>query len=140
MKSSDNAAHGTHQCPDCHYSSDREYRLRDHINHVHKGLKPHKCPHCQYSAAQPQTLRDHIMVIHDGIRPYKCTECVKSYGRPGQLKSHVDSVHRKIRAYKCDLCDYAGFASLFGLKVLYNVFRNCIYIMNNCNCMDCNYI
>merc|ERR1719154_127555 len=102
----------THRCPHCSYSTGREHLLRDHINEVHKGLKPHKirkdgshqCQECDYSTQREKVLRDHINQVHRGIKPHKCPHCDYAAGQMCTLRVHIRSIHEKIKPYKCTEC------------------------------------
>ena len=91
--------------------------VKEHINAVHKKVKPFECtvPGCDYRAVNKGRLNFHIKVVHTAIRSYKCEKCDKTFTTSYYLKIHTTRVHDNVRNHKCDQCDKA-FKSITELK------------------------
>ena len=91
------------KCEHCGKVLGTPYRLRVHIDVVHKGLKPFQCNVCGKSFGRKCGLAQH-KVSHSAIKPHVCTECGKSFLHLSRLKSHIDITHRGLEPFKCQEC------------------------------------
>ena len=100
---------GEWKCEQCGKVLCRKESLRNHINAVHRKLKPFACSHfgCGRAFAQKRDLRRHSR-IHTGERPFHCSHCAKRFRDSSHLKKHIRT-HTGDRPYVCrhPLCDQA---------------------------------
>ena len=80
------------------------HTLRQHVDAVHRGIKPFVCNSCEYTSAFPHHLRRHIEIVHEGKRPFKCETCNKDYTAQQHLQIHIDSFHEGKKPFQCSKC------------------------------------
>ena len=68
-----------------------------------KKKKKFKCSQCQKIFTRPRLL-EHINSVHRGLKPYKCNTCPKYFSLQPNLKRHIDAVHKGRKDFKCDSC------------------------------------
>ncbi len=78
--------------------------LRNHVNAVHKKMKPHKCQICAVTFSRISSLKSHVDAIHNNLRPFECKICSKALTTNRSLKQHVEAVHEKMKSHKCQIC------------------------------------
>ena len=100
------------KCTDCDYSNIYPNRIKQHIDHVHRGVKRRrsilinqnmnknkKCQResCEYAGTQNcSKLESHSL--------YFCKQCQLSFARNDSLKFHKDKIH-EVLVFKCTYCD-----------------------------------
>ena len=50
------------------------------------------------------SYKDHVNVVHKKIKPFKCQDCGHCFGRKSKLKEHRDRIHLLIKRHECDYC------------------------------------
>ncbi|XP_050310629.1 transcription factor IIIA-like [Anthonomus grandis grandis] len=103
---------GSHKCPEpgCLATFSRPYRLKNHIQSQHKGLKPYKChiEGCEKSYTNDSHLKRHIVVTHNETKQSEeliCSEphCGQIFANKYSLKKHVNRNHKNL-SFNCDKC------------------------------------
>ena len=103
------------ECKICSKPICSDYNMKQHIDRVHKKVKPFKCQLCSKAFGYQTVLNLHIDIVHKKLRPYQCETCLKSFGQIVHLNSHVDAVHKNLKPFQCKDCSRAfGYRS--GLK------------------------
>ena len=59
----------------CPKSYNENYYLQNHIDRVHKKLKPFVCDLCGMSFTMKGSMKNHVTTVHKGIREHVCHEC-----------------------------------------------------------------
>jgi hypothetical protein len=49
------------------------------------------CHQCKTRFTRKQNLTQHVQAVHKGVRPFQCTYCDKNFTRNGTLKRHRKS-------------------------------------------------
>jgi hypothetical protein len=110
------------ECKICSKPICSDYNMKQHIDRVHKKVKPFRCQLCSKAFGYQTVLNLHIDVVHKKLRPYQCETCLKSFGQIVHLNSHVDAVHKNLKPFQCKDCSKAfGYRS--GLKTHVNTFH-----------------
>ena len=78
-------------------------------------IEERKCQFCGKVFSSKGNLKEHLKHVHEGIKAYKCYVCHKTFSQNGNLKSHISSVHDGIHTHKCEMCKKT-FSSKTGLK------------------------
>ncbi|XP_058124171.1 zinc finger protein 260-like isoform X2 [Anopheles coustani] len=90
------------ECQHCPRKFSNTTNLRQHIDLVHRGLRPHECGKCGKRFGYRHKLKEH-MNMHDGVRNLQCRYCEKSFTHSSHLTVH-ERVHTGAKLYMCDLC------------------------------------
>ena len=94
-------------CPYCEYKAHLKQSLESHIQAVHAGIK-YPCDMCDYKAPQKGHIKRHKLTVHGfGLR-YPCTYCQKTFSCNQTFQRHMREVHVKDR-FPCSLCDFVGY-------------------------------
>ena len=80
----------SYKCNLCEKGYNEKYKLKRHIESIHKGAKPFKCKLCGHSSKYKSDLKSHINDIHNKIKDHKCKHCGKSFAQTGSLKKHYN--------------------------------------------------
>jgi KRAB domain-containing zinc finger protein len=92
------------QEPDCDYGSCERWRLKNHVQQVHLGIKVNvACPVCD-KQVQKKALYNHVQTHMRRPRPHQCGVCGRTFVAPLFLKQHMDR-HQNERRFHCDRCD-----------------------------------
>ncbi|KAA8495337.1 Zinc finger and BTB domain-containing protein 14 [Porphyridium purpureum] len=83
----------TMMCLRCSLAFRQISHLKEHINAIHRGLRPHVCEICKQTFTRAGNLKQHERQVHSDERPYACDQCGKSFKLPARLKTHVREVH-----------------------------------------------
>ena len=78
-----------------------KYKLEEHINGTHLGLKPYKCELCGFCTAYRNVHNEHKKVAH-GNQRYDCPYCQHTARYKGNLTKHLRSVHKRDKWLKFD--------------------------------------
>ena len=88
-------------CPHC--GKEVEF-LTSHIINTHSEKK-FSCNQCGQKYPTEYKLQQHVEVVHEGIRKYSCDECGKTFPKKFNLTSHKKTVHEGIKAIvMCEDC------------------------------------
>ena len=92
-------------CPQCHKSFSTKGNMKNHIQTIHKNIRPFKCPYpsCKKEYSNQSRLDVHIRT-HTGSKPFMCPICSKSFNEKGNLKTHIN-FHTDKRPFKCNQCE-----------------------------------
>ena len=102
-------------CDQCHFTTNTNYILQNHIDTVH--LKKYYCEPCNMTFPRDYFLQKHLENKHsDSPKPtnsikrpttkwYMCDKCPFKTGWYPHLKTHMDNLHGT-KVFACDLCDY----------------------------------
>ena len=92
-------------CPECNKSFSTNGNMKNHIQTIHKHIRPFKCPYisCNKEYSNKSRLDVHIRT-HTGNKPFICPICFKSFNEKGNLKTHIN-FHTEQRPFKCPKCD-----------------------------------
>ena len=102
-------------CHICLKPLTNSWRLKQHIDGVHKGLKPYggksrnskKCPFCDNWDIKTEMLKDHISRCHPNEPlPFMCDKCDHKTFNKYSLESHIKIMHTQKQEYICDQCDF----------------------------------
>ena len=100
-------------CHICLKSLTNAWRLKQHIDGIHKGLKPYsgksskKCPFCDNWDIKTEMLKDHVSRVHpDEPLPFMCDKCDHKTFNKYNLESHIKIMHTQKQEYLCDQCDF----------------------------------
>uniref|UniRef100_A0AAG5DYP6 Protein krueppel n=1 Tax=Anopheles atroparvus TaxID=41427 RepID=A0AAG5DYP6_ANOAO len=91
------------QCEHCPQKFATPRYLRQHIELVHRGLRPHECTKCGKRFGYRHKLVEHLN-MHDGVRNLKCKYCEKRFTHSSVLSAHERKHTDERRNYVCDLC------------------------------------
>uniref|UniRef100_A0A182JFT3 Uncharacterized protein n=1 Tax=Anopheles atroparvus TaxID=41427 RepID=A0A182JFT3_ANOAO len=91
------------QCEHCPQKFATARYLRQHIELVHRGLRPHECTKCGKRFGYRHKLVEHLN-MHDGVRNLKCKYCEKRFTHSSVLSAHERKHTDESRNYVCDLC------------------------------------
>ena len=95
-------------CPYCKYKAHLEAGLESHIKAVHAGIK-YPCDMCDYKAPSKGHIKRHKLTVHGlGLR-YPCTYCQKTFSSNQTFQRHMREVHVKDRKIACSLCDFVVY-------------------------------
>ena len=103
---------GRHECPELACGADfaSPSKLKQHVDAVHRGLKPHACSHCEAAFATSGHLNMHLSAVHLGLKPHACRHCDATFATSGHLKAHLSAVHLGLKPHACSQCE-ATFAT-----------------------------
>ena len=90
------------QCEECGRRFNSPTSLDNHVNSVHRGVRPFQCDMCEKRFAQKATLRTH-MRTHTGEKPYQCKVCKRKFADLSTKRKH-ERVHDGLKPYSCDVC------------------------------------
>ena len=93
-----------YNCDECDYKSKTKFKLKNHINCVHKNIQL-SCDTCEFTCKSYNGLKAHKNYVHDGIN-YPCKICPYIAKIAVHLKQHIAKIHDKIKKFSCDLCSY----------------------------------
>ncbi len=110
-------------CKICSKTLASNRTLRNHVNAVHKKMKPHKCHICAVTFSRVSSLKSHVDSVHNNLRPFECKICFKTLTTNRSLKQHVDAVHNKMKSHKCQICA-KRFSQICHLKSHFNSVHN----------------
>ena len=68
-----------------HCDANKQIKINEDTRHLHG----YKCDHCGKILSRAVSLRDHINFVHKGMKPLKCDICGKNFARKTDLKSHM---------------------------------------------------
>ena len=75
--------------------------MTQHIDTVHRGLKPYSCKMCNYAAGRKDTLKRHIDLMHQGSKIHICYICGDYKTKnPLRIKKHLRNVHNVTHSEK----------------------------------------
>jgi hypothetical protein len=111
------------ECKICSKTLASNRSLRNHVNAVHKKMKPHKCQICAGTFSQMSSLKSHVDSDHNNLRPFECPICSKTITTSRGLRWHVDAVHKKMKPHQCQICA-ATFSRSGSLKSHVDVVHN----------------
>jgi KRAB domain-containing zinc finger protein len=115
------------QCPQCKKELKSLLSLNNHINTVHKKLKPNKCSDCEMAFANRHTLIYHEEKVHNKVQiprtkngevqksslqsrlSFSCKHCQFVSNVRRIYHMHMQSQHPEEIPHKCDLCDKRFF-------------------------------
>ena len=104
-----------HACHLCEQKFAYPFGLKNHVNAVHKQIKPHECPHpgCDYRAARKSQIHKHATHVHSEERNFACEHSGCSYRGKSQhnLLIHTQFYHLKIKSKTCHLCQKSYFTT-----------------------------
>ena len=82
------------QCSHCGDAFFLRYRMEEHVNGIHLGLKPYKCDLCGFCTAYKNVHKEHKRVAH-GNQRYDCPYCNHTAKYKGNLTKHMRNVHKR---------------------------------------------
>ena len=91
-----------HRCDKCDYSTYESYRLKKHVNTVHKAPKDFKCIQCDYVTNDKKNLYNHEVDQHQinrgNLKVYTCDHCNngRMFRHIGSLGIHLLNVHNVV--------------------------------------------
>ena len=97
-----------------------KYRVKVHIDIVHKYAIPFPCPQCPYRANQKVSITNHVKSIHEEIRDRQCPMCEFSATYKAHRENHLERVHEREKRYFKPYCDYRDAKKLqigFHIKI-----------------------
>ncbi|KAL3276082.1 hypothetical protein HHI36_020803 [Cryptolaemus montrouzieri] len=59
--------------------------------------RKHKCNQCDYQANEKYKLKQHVEAVHLGIKNYKCDQCNYRTYRNSDLKQHMNRIHLEMK-------------------------------------------
>ena len=96
-------------CHICLKSLTNAWRLKQHIDGIHKGLKPYsgksskKCPFCDNWDIKTEMLKDHVSRVHPNEPlPFMCDKCDHKTFNKYNMESHIKIMHTQKKEYLCD--------------------------------------
>ena len=92
-------------CNSCKFTANSNYRLKEHINSMHRGIK-FSCPLCDFKGNRADYLVSHQNVMHRGIK-FPCPECDYRASTARKLKIHINYKHKGIK-FQCPDCDFSA--------------------------------
>jgi hypothetical protein len=69
--------------------------LNNHINKVHKNLKPFQCKICLNSFGRKDYLRFHVLGVHVNTNLFECQMCSTTFSFKASLRKHSIKFHQK---------------------------------------------
>lgn len=105
MESTTSKTESSYMCPECNKPFSTNGNLKNHIQTIHKNIRPYKCPfeNCTKEYSNQSRLDVHIRT-HTGTKPFICPVCSKTFNEKGNLKTHI-GFHTDSRPFKCPHCD-----------------------------------
>eukprot|EP00092_Neocalanus_flemingeri_P027150 GFUD01029444.1.p1 GENE.GFUD01029444.1~~GFUD01029444.1.p1 ORF type:complete len:816 (+),score=160.55 GFUD01029444.1:309-2450(+) len=90
-----------YQCPECCKYFQTKTHLKNHVAHVHLGLRE-DCPEC---GKMVQNVKNHINIVHNKVANFPCDQCSTKCLTSTALQKHVSSVHlkEKINCPECGI-------------------------------------
>ena len=76
-----------------------------------RSVNAHKCAECDKSFSRLYRLFNHLDTVHDGIKRYHCAVCGIMLSRNDHVTRHMKSKHSNLSEYNCDLCP-ASFTTI----------------------------
>ena len=64
------SAEAQFSCDKCSKIFKRKYKLQNHIDSVHEGIKKHQCDICGKKFTSAITVRDHVKTVHQKIKDH----------------------------------------------------------------------
>ncbi len=95
-------------CTFCDKSFAWKYQQVNHVNTIHKQVKPLKkfsCTLCDKSFKSGYDLTIHLEGVHYQLKAFSCTFCEKSFSLERSLNRHYDAVHNKLKPFFCTSCN-----------------------------------
>jgi len=71
--------------------------LKQHVEAVHKKMKPHQCQICAKSFSQNSHLKVHVKSVHNTVMPLECKICAKKFATNSGLRKHINRIHNKLK-------------------------------------------
>ena len=73
-------------------------QVNDHINLVHKGVRPFPCEYdgCEYTALNRSGINLHVKRVHEKVRSVGCPHCDYKTDKNYALQDHINSRHLKV--------------------------------------------
>jgi hypothetical protein len=71
--------------------------LKQHIEAVHKKMKPHQCTICAKRFSQNTHLKVHVNSVHNTVTPLECKICPKKFATNSGLRKHINRIHNKLK-------------------------------------------
>ena len=124
----------TFQCNDCKKEFEAECFLQNHVKFVHKKSNKFPCKVCQRPFQQKSDLEKHIQNVHKKLKPYQCPECRKKFAYKNTIQSHINVVHMKLKPHQCLDCS-ASFGAKQSLDCHINRVHRKLFPFK---CQDCN--
>lgn len=84
-----------HQCHLCSAIIKRRHDLKQHINAVHRRLRPHVCSECGFKFGYSSSLSKQIRAVHRKEKKFRCEHCSQMFSQRGNLNRH------KLRKKEC---------------------------------------
>ena len=85
--------------------------MTQHINVVHKNIRPFKCnisSNCDFAASKKKELEVHVKGVHQKIKDMKCQLCDFSASSDKAMRPHIRRVHLEIRNHACTECKFSS--------------------------------
>ena len=88
------------KCSYCNYcvTQASKYRLREHINAKHLGIKDQECSQCDFKTGYRHILKSHVKAKHSMIKNFACSHCEFRTSFKQSLTRHVRGQHSKKKA------------------------------------------
>lgn len=79
--------------------------LHQHVDTVHRQLKPFQCATCDKKFASLSGLSSHTKAQHNGLR-VACEDltCDKTFTQASNMHTHYRAIHLKKKRFKCTTC------------------------------------
>jgi uncharacterized Zn-finger protein len=71
--------------------------LKQHVDAVHKKMKPHQCQICAKRFSQNTHLKVHVNSVHKTVTPLECKLCPKKFSTNSGLRKHTNRIHNKLK-------------------------------------------
>jgi uncharacterized Zn-finger protein len=94
-----------YKCDVCPKGYKAEVWLRQHMDSVHRQLKPFQCATCDKCFTTRGSLSVHTKTKHEGLRVV-CEDpaCSKTFAQASQMHSHYRVLHLKMKRFECTTC------------------------------------
>ena len=93
------------RCNECPKTFGSKYKLKKHMNQIHREIGDHHCVTCKKNFWDKRPLEDHIKTVHLKILSFKCNTCFVLFSNRGNMVRHIKDVHQKTKNFRCVICD-----------------------------------
>lgn len=80
--------------------------LEKHDNEEVMRENSYKCSECDKKFFKKYKLKQHIELVHKENQLYQCSQCNKSFSSNWKLTFHIKRIHEGCKPYNCTLCDF----------------------------------